>query len=435
MMFQKLHRQMTLFCAVITSLILIALTCICLFISENSLRNNAEISFAKELNAMITHLQGQNTISLQWINQLQENNHYMLYFYENGMPLFAQSLYSDALCDALAKEALEMAFSQHGMDISMTYSNILPAHEEFSMTASNGRDYYVSAGVVPKGSSSLGFLVIYSLEGLYQQISFQRLLFTVADAAAILLLTLFAWFFTGRMLVPLSQNRKKQIDFIAAASHELRAPLTVILSGTDALSKTETAAEREHFIHMMKAEGVRMQHLIADMLFLARSDSGTFPVLLKDCQPDLLLMEAYEKYEIPARKKKLHLTLSLPDKQLPHCLCDAERIAQVFSILLDNAISYTPEGGIITLSLNSSSRRNYLYFLVSDTGSGVPDAEKERIFERFYRTDNAHTDKNHFGLGLCIAREIAVSHHGKLGVSDAPEGGAVFWLELPVKPS
>lgn len=430
-MFQKLHRQMTLFCAVITSLILVALTCICLFISESSIRNNAEISFAKELNAMISQLQGQNTISLQWINQLQENNQYLLYFYDNGKPLYAQSLYSDASYDALAKKALETARLQYGMDISVTYSKILPAHKEFSMTAANGTDYYVSAGVVPKGGGSLGFLVLYSLQGLHQQISFQRLLFAAADAAAILLLTLFAWFFTGKMLVPLAQNRKKQIDFIAAASHELRAPLTVMLSGTEALSKTETAAEREHFIHMMKAEGTRMQHLIADMLFLARSDSGTFPVSLKTCQPDLLLMEAFEKYEIPARKKKLHLTLSLPDEQLPSCLCDAERIAQVFSILIDNAISYTPEGGTITLSLEPNHKRNSLCFLVSDTGSGVPDTEKERIFERFYRSDSAHTDKNHFGLGLCIAREIVVSHHGRLWVSDAPGGGAVFCMELP----
>ena len=87
-----------------------------------------------------------------------------------------------------------------------------------------------------------------------------------------------------------------------------------------------------------------MQHLIADMLFLARSDAGGFPVVLKSCQPDLLLLDAYEKFDLPIRQKGLTLRLKLPEGQLPLCRCDPERVAQVLSVLLDNAISYTPSG-------------------------------------------------------------------------------------------
>lgn len=142
-------------------------------------------------------------------------------------------------------------------------------------------------------------------------------------------------------------------------------------------------------------------------------------------------MDAYEKFELPARQKKLSLSMSLPEEQLPSCFCDPERIAQVFSILLDNAISYTPEGGKITLSLSMEHRHSMLCFRVSDTGPGVSDAEKGLIFDRFYRSETSHTEKNHFGLGLCIAKEIISAHQGSLWVEDAPEGGAGFVFMLP----
>lgn len=431
-MFEKLHWQMTLFSAFITSLILVALTCVCLFISENGLKKNTEASFLTEVNAMITHLQSQDSISLSWVNQLQENNHVLLYFYDNGTALFSQRLYSDEAQNTLADEARACALSRYGMDISSTAQTLVPVHTEFTLTDSAPVPYYVSAGVIPKPNSDLGFLALYSLAGQQQQILRQRLLFAAVGAVAILFLTLFAWFFTGRMLLPLEENRRKQMHFVSASSHELRAPLAVILSGADALGKAETAAEREHFLGMIQSEGVRMQHLISDMLFLTRQDSGTFPFTAEAVQPDLLLMDAYEKFELTAQKKKLTLALSLPEEQLPSCLCDPERVTQVLSILLDNALSYTPEGGCITLSLSRDRKHSGILFGVSDTGPGIPDAQKELIFNRFYRAESSHTDKNHFGLGLCIAREIISAHRGHLWVEDALGGGAVFWFTLPV---
>lgn len=430
-MFKKLHWQMTLFSAFITSLIIVALTCVCLFISESSLKKNTEASFLMEVNAMITHLQSQNSISLSWVNQMQENNHFLLYFYDNGTPLFSQRLYSGEAQDALAERAKACALSRYGMDISSTTQTIVPVHTEFSLTDSASVPYYVSAGVIPKTNSDLGFIVLYSLAGQRQQILRQRLLFAAADALAIFLLSVFAWFFTGRMLLPLEENRRKQIHFVSASSHELRAPLAVILSGADALGKATTAAERAHFLGMIQSEGIRMQHLISDMLFLARSDSGSFSFSARPVQPDILLMDAYERFERTAREKKLSLALSLPKEQLPFCVCDPERVTQILSILLDNALSYTPEGGRITLSLSMAPKRSGIRFGVSDTGPGIPDAQKDLIFDRFYRAESSHTDKNHFGLGLCIAKEILSAHRGCLWVEDAPGGGANFLFTLP----
>lgn len=429
-MFHRLHIQMTAFATLIISLILVAMTCVCLLISERSLKENMEASFSNELSTILTYLQSQNTISLQWIRQTQENRSILLYFYDNGMPLYIGRLYGDPGQNALAEYAREYARSRYNVDVARAGSSIFSSHTEFSMTYRQS-PYYVSVGTIPGKNGTLGFVILSPLAERQRQILLQRLLFFAVDFVALLFLALFSWIFTGRMLLPLETSHRKQADFIAAASHELRSPLAVIRSGVEALQKTDDPALRRHFFQIIDEEGRRMQHLISDMLFLSRSDSRTFPVHLSRCQPDLLLLETYEKYALSARKKKLSLSIELPEERLPACRADPERAAQIFSILLDNAFSYTPEGGAVRLSLAADPGRALLLFRVTDNGPGVPDAEKTRIFDRFYRSQRSHTDKEHFGLGLCIASELARAHRGKLWVEDAPGGGAVFTLALP----
>ena len=114
-------------------------------------------------------------------------------------------------------------------------------------------------------------------------------------------------------------------------------------------------------------------------------------------------------------------------------LCDEERIAQVLSILMDNALSYTPAPGSITLSLSFTS--GHVSLSVADNGPGIPDSAKKQVFQRFFRQDKAHTSKDHFGLGLSIAREIVRIHRGRLVLSDTPGGGATFTRILRTAPA
>ena len=173
-----------------------------------------------------------------------------------------------------------------------------------------------------------------------------------------------------------------------------------------------------------------MAPLIDDMLLLASSDNKTWRIQPSRTELDTLLLETYEKYEPAARERKLHLQISLPSETLAPCLCDKERIGQTLSILIDNAFSYTPAGGTVRLCAEALDK--YFAVSVADNGPGIPDDQKEKIFDRFYRADDARSSREHFGLGLCIAREIVLLHHGKLTVTDAPEGGAVFTILLPV---
>jgi len=142
-----------------------------------------------------------------------------------------------------------------------------------------------------------------------------------------------------------------------------------------------------------------------------------------------MLLRGGERFEPLAREKGLSISVRLPQSALPRCSCDPQRIQQLLSILVDNAVSYTPPGGAIVL--RAERGRRSVRFLVSDSGPGIPDEQKKLIFDRFYRGDASRTGREHYGLGLSIAHEIAALHRGALTVQDGPEGGAEFVLALP----
>ena len=179
----------------------------------------------------------------------------------------------------------------------------------------------------------------------------------------------------------------------------------------------------------MSEETVHMKRLIDDMLLLANSDADTLTIKPEACQPDLLLLDTYEKFETLAKKNGLHLILTLPEEILPDCFCDIHRTEQIFSIIVDNALCYTPSGGKVTLSCHAENEM--LCFLFEDTGCGISEEKKSHIFERFYRADDAHTDREHFGLGLCIAKELTEKQNGNIQVVDAPISGSCFMVQLP----
>lgn len=441
-MFRKLQLQMTLFCTAATGAILFSLTLVCLLTAERGLVKNGYISFLNESNSILSHLKEQDIISLQWLNQLREKNGFEFIIYDNGSPLFFQSLAmtEDTLGSGFVELAAKTAKETYNLDLFSRGNSQLSSHAEFSLVKEGGDPYYICAAKIPKEAGQISFLAFYSLQGQKQQLFRQRLFFALADIFGIFLLAAFSRFFTGRMLAPLEENNRKQTQFIASASHELRTPLAVILSGLEAMEKSKNPLDRRHFAELLQKEGKRMQRLISDLLLLANSDANSLKMNVSPCQPDELLLAAYEKYELLAEKKKISLSLRLPDTSLPTILCDPERILQVLSILTDNALSYTPSGGRVTLALFKTSdvsfpgkfpAGKYVAFTVSDTGSGIPKEDRERIFERFYRAESSRTDKNHFGLGLCIARELIEAHHGNIFVAETAEQGACLVFTLP----
>ena len=174
-----------------------------------------------------------------------------------------------------------------------------------------------------------------------------------------------------------------------------------------------------------------MSRLVGDLLLLASADNSSWSVHFQEVEPETLLLETAESFETVAAAKGARLDVRLPEDLLPKCQWDGQRISQVLTILVDNALSYGGEGCHILLEARQN--RGRVELMVADNGPGIPPAQRKRIFERFYRTDPARSKKDHYGLGLSIAREIISLHRGSIRVEETPGGGATFILSLPVR--
>lgn len=418
-------------------------------VSENSLFRNHFSSFCNDINTIASSLEQSTYISMQWLAGLEARNGYLLFVTDNDKPFLYNTLRnvgraggqadasSDSFGQSLWTESLQaydrMFESEAVISYDSNYFGIY--HDEYEFTSpSTGERYYSSLIDLERGQTRSRILILDPLAGLQAQITHQRILFLLLDLLAALVFSVFSWFFTGRLLKPLQQNHENQMQFIASASHELRTPLSVILA-TNECCTTASPEEQTGFFQTIRKEGRRMNTLIDDLLTLAHSDTNRFLIEKKDVELDTLCTNAYEAFEPLCRQKTLSLSLTLPDVPLPRLSCDPDRIAQVLSILLHNAVSYTPENGHIALSLHCrQERKNLFEITVSDTGVGIPDSDKKRIFHRFYRAEKARSTKGHFGLGLSIAYEIVSAHHGKITVQDNLPCGSVFVVQLSGSP-
>ena len=431
-MFKKVHLHLTLLCAGITAFIMIVMSLCYLYVSEEGLYKNQFQAFKNDINTITTNLEQQSVISMEWLSKMEAQGNYLFFVLDNGVPFLYNQLknYDESILeDQLMQEALE-----HYNNTILIYPDVRTSNSyvsyhfeyEFSSVSTNTK-YFASVISMGRYASSLEIIVLSSLTSLEKQIGEQRFHFVLIDLAAILALTIFSWIFTGKLLNPIIENQQKQIQFVASASHELRTPLAVILSAAECCKKA-SPQKQEGFLKTIRQEGLRMSSLVNDMLTLSQSDGHRFSIQMKPVELDTLLMNSYEAFEPLAKEKSISLSLDLPDEALPLCNADPERISQVISILLHNAISYTPEQGKINISLFYDKDNHYLS--VKDNGIGISDEDKKKIFDRFYRAEKSRSTKGHFGLGLSIAYEIVKAHGGNIYVTDAENGGSEFTVVL-----
>lgn len=435
-MFRKVHLQLTVLCAGITTAILVVMSLLYLYLSEKALYENQFRSFQNDINTIATSLEQQSVISMEWLSKMEVRGGYTFYALDNGIPFLYNrltNLSESSELRGLLDACLEMYRNQYGYastEIDAADDNPYNTciHSEFPFNPTGKKhEYHVSIIELNRGNSSLLLLVLAPLDFLREQITQQRVRFFLIDIAAILLLSLFSFFFTGKLLQPVVASRKKQTEFVAAASHELRTPLAVILSAAECCRSADTE-KRNRFLDTIKQEGDILTSLVNDMLALSASDSQRFSCRPAPVELDTLLINAYEAFEPLAAEKKLSLSITLPEESLPPCTADADRIVQLLSILLHNAVSYTPEGGRIELAL--SRKKSRFYLTVSDTGVGIPPEDRKKVFDRFYRAEKSRSAKGHFGLGLSVAAEIVKLHHGTISVADRQGGGSVFTVIL-----
>jgi len=221
-------------------------------------------------------------------------------------------------------------------------------------------------------------------------------------------------------------------DFVANVSHEFRTPLTAIQGFAETLlaGAMEDSKDCARFLEIIRNNAIRLGRLTEDLLKLARIEAGKMQLEFRPVAIPDLVEPCMEIAKLQAQEKQLVLeTTYKPD--LPAALGDAASLQEVLLNLLDNAVCYTPPGGEV--SVGATIRGNQIVIAVVDSGIGVPKAEQERIFERFYRVDTARSrELGGTGLGLSIAKHLAEINNGHIEVVSEVGRGSTFSIVLPI---
>lgn len=244
----------------------------------------------------------------------------------------------------------------------------------------------------------------------------------------------------GKLIMFRDITREKNIEkvkdeFVSLAAHQLRTPLSAI-KWTLSILLDERAGklndEQKTIVEKSYESNERMIHLIKDLLNVAKLEEGKyiFEMTMENIQ-DIVQDVIYELKE-ELDKKKIKFYFKKPLDILPKIKVDKEKIKLVIENLMENAIKYTPKSGEVTISLKSN--KIDIEFKVQDSGIGVAEDQKPKIFTKFYRAGNAiQTDTDGSGLGLYLSKNIVEAHNGKIGFDSEENKGSSFWFTLPIK--
>lgn len=221
-------------------------------------------------------------------------------------------------------------------------------------------------------------------------------------------------------------------EFVAIVSHDLRNPIGAILSSAEILLEEDSivgiSSDAKSLIELIKRNAETSLQLISDILDMERIVEGKIQLQLTKNRIFDLIKESAESFAHAASAKKILLKTVLLNNSNT-VMCDKDRIAQILSNLIGNALKFTPTGGSVTIEAHET--KNEVTISVRDTGPGIPDDQKSRIFERYAQIGNMQ--RGGLGLGLYISKTLVESHLGKLWVTSVPGAGSTFWFTLPIR--
>jgi len=252
----------------------------------------------------------------------------------------------------------------------------------------------------------------------------------LVGAGALICFFLISLFLSKIALRPVEKAWEQQRRFVADASHELRTPITVILTNAGILLShpRDTIEAQSKWVTYIQSEAQQMKGLVEDLLFLARNDYTRPPISPSPLSMSDLVTGSLLAFESIAFEKGVNLESNIsPDVTLRG---NADQLRRLVVILLDNACKYAPQGGTVGLALECRSEGVQLS--VRNTGDPIPPEHLPHLFERFYRTDSARTHtEGGYGLGLAIAKSITEAHNGTISVKSNAAEGTVFTVLLP----
>ncbi len=429
-MVRQLRKKLIAAYVLATGILLSVIVAGLLFLSLKQYENNNINGYRTAFGNVADTVKDSSKITHAWLADSEIKENLIISIYSNSVALTFKGAWTpptgrEKLLEKLVFFAEQDGFPEKFLEIGQGEVQ----SPVYSVYGEKGEHYYGSIYMKKQYGKEQKILVLKALTGERQVYRRSILLYSSINLMGLVVLFFICRTFVDRSLKPLETGLKRQSEFIAAASHELRAPLTVIRAGIHAVSMDEGKAKQ--FLPGIEKEGERMTVLIDDMLQLALADAKTWSMQMEPLIADTFLISIYDSLSELCGKKKQPFELRLPEEELPAFAGDRRRMEQILMILTDNASSYSPEGSAICVTARSD--RKHVYIEVEDHGCGISEEDKRRIFDRFYRADKSRNDKAHYGLGLSIAMELVKLHLGKLTVEDTAGGGSTFVLELPVR--
>jgi signal transduction histidine kinase len=240
----------------------------------------------------------------------------------------------------------------------------------------------------------------------------------------------------GRLWTLREVTQERELDrlkeeFVATVSHELRTPLTSMMGFLEMLRDGDTGPlteEQDGYLAIVQRSAERLQRLVGDLLFVARLDASGIRLELRNVHVDEIVRDSVESVGALARTRGIDLRADI--RSVPAIRGDRERLAQLVENLLSNALKFTPAGGRVTPRVFADD--GVAVIEVEDTGIGIPPAEQDRLFQRFFRSSTATAQAvPGTGLGLVISKAIAEAHGGAISVRSTPGETTCFRVQLP----
>jgi signal transduction histidine kinase len=321
--------------------------------------------------------------------------------------------------DPAVRDAATAAIAQGTVDRHFKVEHDAPGERKFELHA----ERFLLADGKPYVAIAVGDRV--ELEDQYASLIVRL---AAAAVAAIVAISAVGWFLAKKSIEPIERNLALLRQFVADAAHELRTPVSVLRSRADVTLQRER--EPAAYVDALTAVGLeseRMGRIVNDLLTLARADAGERAIAPERVYIDDVAVDAVSSVSVLAERRGVQLDVLQFEESA--AVADPMLARQLLVILLDNAVKFTPPGGRVTLSVRPEDGRATV--IVADTGVGIAAGELPRVFDRFYRGDDARRRADGAGLGLSIAKWITDAHGAALGIESVVGQGTVVTVRFP----
>lgn len=346
---------------------------------------------------------------------------YFYYIYSNSGELLQYSVPSQQLHNFLLAESKEPG----------------PELQPKTIKTKNGENRVCMSTVkfpIYKNGNKIGYVFAgRDITVALETIEMLLVIIAVTSVLGMIISIIAGYFIAERAVRPVKEAFESKQRFIADASHELRTPVSVISLSSEVLQRE---LPEDSFLYQVSRdisdETARMASLVENMLLLARADSKRLSIQKDQLDLSVLIEKACSSLKYLAKEKDI--TIRNNQAQTLELIGDSKLISSLIFILVENAIKYTPQNGIVTIESGHAKLNNKpdVFFSVIDTGIGIRESELKGIFDRFYRVDSSRTKKvSGHGLGLSIAKEIVVNHNGIIDVKSQVGKGSSFTVILP----